>query len=97
MVLPDEQITLYHITKRHQRRQKQLIKRIQDTDVVMQTNINGIRHTFYNEIKNRFLPIQVNRETIDRMCSTILRTIAETDKTYMDGPITEEELTKAIT
>lgn len=44
MVLPDEQITLYHIIKRNQRRQKQLIKEIQDTDGIIHNNINGIRN-----------------------------------------------------
>ena len=96
MVLPDEQITLYHIIKRNQRRQKQLIKEIQDTDGIIHNNINGIRNTFYREIQHRFLPIKVNRETIDNMCSTMVHTIVETDMKYMDGPITKEELTNAF-
>ena len=84
MVLSDEQKYIIPHHKSHQRRQKQLITEIKDQDGVMHTNIHGIRHTFYNEIKHRFLPIQVKTGSIDYMGSTLRRTITETDKKYMD-------------
>jgi hypothetical protein len=50
-IIPEEQATLYHIIRRHQRRQKRYISTVTDGNGVTHTTIPAIRRTFYTELK----------------------------------------------
>jgi hypothetical protein len=92
-VIADEQVTLYHNISRHQRRQKRNIVEITDVEGRHQTTPQNIKRTFYTEIQKRFNTIQVKEDSLTYMCAAIRHKITDNDKEYIEGPITETELT----
>jgi hypothetical protein len=92
MVLPEDQLTLYHIINRIQRRQKKLITGIIDKEGVKQTTPKDIRKTFYSELKARFAKIEVQEDSLEKICSDITHRIQDEEKGHMDQTITYAEL-----
>jgi hypothetical protein len=71
MVLPGEQMTLYHIIDRNQRRQKKLIPGIIDEEGVKQRTAKNIRRTFYSELKARFSKIEVQEDSMEKKSGSL--------------------------
>jgi hypothetical protein len=94
---PDEQLSLYHIITRQQRRKKNLITGITDKNNVRHTQQPSIRKTFYSELQARFAHIPIHKTSQEQIYSVIAPTIETETQELINGPITSHELQLTIT
>ena len=94
--LQNEPMSLFHLIKRGQRREKRTITKVQDQFSGTQTTTMGFVNVFISFLRQKFSPILADDECVKQMAVTAQTRLTEDWNEVLDKPITSDELQVAM-
>jgi hypothetical protein len=94
-ILQEERMSLYQLMKRRQRNKQREIQTVQNQNNEMQTSMRGIVRGFSDYIRRKYVPIQVDEQSIRDLTQAAYGRLSEEHREILESPITEEELRAA--
>lgn len=94
--LQDERMSLFHLIKRRQRRERRTITHVQYPVSGTQTTMTGIVTTLSSCVRRKYGPILVDDEWVRSMTETGHQRLWDDWKEALDKSLTSEELKAAV-
>jgi hypothetical protein len=90
-----ESPSLHHLIKHRKRQENQMINKIRDDNGAMQETSTAIVEAFTTHFQKAFQPINVKEKSMGKVLQRGIRSLSP-EMSSLTGPITEDELWKAV-